>query len=72
MELVTKCDIVAPCGRYADARVKHYDTSRAHITEKSVEISLTEMAIETDRPSADPPPGSVHGSSGNGPRWMIW
>jgi predicted oxidoreductase len=46
MEIVTKCDIVAPCGRYADAKVKYYDTSRAHI-EKSVEISLTEMAIET-------------------------
>ncbi|WP_395174968.1 aldo/keto reductase [Roseibium alexandrii] len=46
MEVVTKCDIVAPCGRYADAKVKYYDTSRAHI-EKSVEISLTEMAIET-------------------------
>ncbi|WP_420338101.1 aldo/keto reductase [Roseibium sp.] len=46
MEIVTKCDIVAPCGRYADAKVKYYDTSRAHI-EKSVEISLKEMAIET-------------------------
>lgn len=46
MEIITKCDIVAPCGRYADAKVKYYDTSRAHI-EKSVEISLTEMAIET-------------------------
>ncbi|CTQ66812.1 aldo/keto reductase [Roseibium alexandrii] len=46
MEIITKCDIVAPCGRYADAKVKYYDTSRAHI-EKSVEISLKEMAIET-------------------------
>ncbi|XYK81542.1 MAG: aldo/keto reductase [Labrenzia sp.] len=46
MEIVTKCDIVAPCGRYADAKVKYYDTSRTHI-EKSVETSLTEMAIET-------------------------
>ncbi|EEE47181.1 aldo/keto reductase [Roseibium alexandrii] len=46
MEIITKCDIVAPCGRYADAKVKYYDTSRAHI-DKSVEISLTEMAIET-------------------------
>jgi len=45
MEIVTKCDIVAPCGRYAQAKVKHYDTSRAHI-EKSVEISLTEMGID--------------------------
>jgi predicted oxidoreductase len=45
MEIVTKCDIVAPCGRYADARVKHYDTSRDHI-ERSVETSLSEMAID--------------------------
>nr|WP_319386810.1 aldo/keto reductase [uncultured Roseibium sp.] len=46
MEIVTKCDIVAPVGRYADASVKHYDTSRAHI-EKSVETSLSEMGIDT-------------------------
>jgi len=46
MEIVTKCDIVAPMGRYADAKVKHYDTSRAHI-ENSVETSLAEMGIET-------------------------
>jgi 6-dehydroglucose reductase len=46
MEIVTKCGIVAPMGRYADAKVKHYDTSRAHI-EKSVEISLAEMGIDT-------------------------
>ncbi|WP_434052536.1 MAG: aldo/keto reductase [Roseibium sp.] len=46
MEIVTKCDIVAPVGRYADAKVKHYDTSRAHI-EKSVETSLSEMGIDT-------------------------
>ncbi len=46
MEIVTKCDIVAPAGRYSDARVKYYDTSRAHI-EKSVEFSLSEMGIET-------------------------
>ncbi|MBT0957277.1 aldo/keto reductase [Alphaproteobacteria bacterium KMM 3653] len=45
MEIVTKCDIVAPCGRYADARVKYYDTSRAHIA-ASVEHSLRLMAIE--------------------------
>ncbi len=45
MEIVTKCDIVAPCGRYADAKVKYYDTSRAHIM-KSVETSLSEMAID--------------------------
>lgn len=45
MEIVTKCDIVAPCGRYSDVPVKYYDTSRAHIL-KSVETSLQEMAIE--------------------------
>lgn len=45
MQIVTKCDIVAPCGRYSDAKVKYYDTSRAHI-EKSVDISLKEMGIE--------------------------
>ena len=46
MEIVTKCDIVAPVGRHAAARVKHYDTSAAHI-HASVEASLREMAIET-------------------------
>ncbi|MFS4583077.1 aldo/keto reductase [Phaeobacter sp. C3_T13_0] len=45
MEIVTKCDIVAPVGRYADTPVKHYDTSAAHIT-RSVETSLSEMGIE--------------------------
>ncbi len=45
MEIVTKCDIVAPVGRYADAKVKYYDTSRAHIV-KSVDTSLSEMAID--------------------------
>ena len=45
IEIVTKCDIVAPVGRYGSARVKHYDTSRAHI-EASVEHSLKLMNIE--------------------------
>jgi len=45
LEIVTKCDIVAPAGRYADARVKHYDTSAAHIA-KSVDTSLSEMGID--------------------------
>jgi predicted oxidoreductase len=45
MEIVTKCDIVAPVGRYADAKIKYYDTSRAHIL-KSVDTSLSEMAID--------------------------
>lgn len=46
IEIVTKCDIVAPVGRHAGVRVKHYDTSPAHVT-ASVETSLREMA--TDR-----------------------
>ncbi|MFY0624615.1 MAG: aldo/keto reductase [Pelagimonas sp.] len=45
MEIVTKCDIVAPCGRYTDVPVKYYDTSRDHIL-KSVDTSLSEMAID--------------------------
>jgi predicted oxidoreductase len=45
IELVTKCDIVAPIGKYADKRVKYYDTSAAHIT-ASVENSLQVMATE--------------------------
>ncbi len=45
IEIVTKCDIVAPLGRYASARVKHYDTSRTHI-EASVEHSLRLMGID--------------------------
>lgn len=45
MEIVTKCDIVAPAGRYSDKRIKYYDTSRKHI-EVSVNHSLTEMGID--------------------------
>ncbi|MEM8728491.1 MAG: aldo/keto reductase [Pseudomonadota bacterium] len=45
MEIITKCDIVAPVGRHADTPVKHYDTSRSHIL-KSVDLSLREMAID--------------------------
>ncbi|MCL1629363.1 aldo/keto reductase [Roseibaca sp. V10] len=45
VELVTKCDIVAPVGKYASARVKHYDTSARHIR-ASVEASLTHMATD--------------------------
>ncbi|MEL6618407.1 MAG: aldo/keto reductase [Pseudomonadota bacterium] len=45
MEIVTKCDIVAPVGRYESAPVKYYDTSRAHILQ-SVENSLRDMAID--------------------------
>jgi predicted oxidoreductase len=45
VEIITKCDIVAPVGRYSDARVKYYDTSAAHI-KNSIDISLKEMRIE--------------------------
>lgn len=45
IEIVTKCDIVAPIGRYSSARVKYYDTSATHIN-ASVEHSLRLMGIE--------------------------
>ncbi|MEP4198420.1 MAG: aldo/keto reductase [Aliishimia sp.] len=45
MQIVTKCDIVAPVGRYENAPGKYYDTSRAHI-EQSIENSLRDMAID--------------------------
>ena len=45
IEIVTKCDIVAPAGRYANARVKYYDTSRAHIL-ASVDHSLRLMGVD--------------------------
>lgn len=45
MEIITKCDIVVPAGRYASVKSKHYDTSRAHI-ENSVEHSLRDMGID--------------------------
>lgn len=46
IEIVTKCDIIAPIGKYADAACKHYDTSAAHIR-ASVDNSLRDMG--TDR-----------------------
>lgn len=45
MEIITKCSIVAPVGRHASARIKHYDTSAAHIN-ASVEASLRDMAVD--------------------------
>lgn len=45
IEIVTKCDIVAPAGRYSDAPCKYYDTSRAHIL-ASVDHSLRLMNID--------------------------
>jgi len=45
VEIITKCDIIAPVGRHSGARVKYYDTGRAHVTE-SVEQSLRLMKID--------------------------
>ena len=45
IEIVTKCDIVAPIGEYSDVRVKYYDTSEAHIRAR-VEASLSRMGID--------------------------
>ena len=45
IEIVTKCDIVAPAGRYADASCKFYDTSAAHIT-ASIDHSLRLMNVD--------------------------
>ena len=45
IEIVTKCDIVAPMGRNSGARVKHYDTSEGYVRE-AVETSLRDMGIE--------------------------
>ncbi|WBU65716.1 aldo/keto reductase [Paracoccus aerodenitrificans] len=46
VEIVTKCGIVAPTGRHSGARVKHYDTSAAHIA-AAAEASLRDL--KTDR-----------------------
>ena len=45
IEIVTKCDILVGAGRYASTRVKHYDTSAAHIA-ASVDHSLQLMATD--------------------------
>jgi predicted oxidoreductase len=45
IEIVTKCDIVAPVGRHTAVPVKHYDTSRAHIM-ASVEQSMQLMGVD--------------------------
>lgn len=45
IEIITKCDIIAPVGRHRKARVKYYDSTRAHIL-ASVAQSLQLMAIE--------------------------
>lgn len=45
VEIVTKCDIVAPAGRHSAARVKYYDTSSGHIL-TSTDKSLSLMGID--------------------------
>ena len=45
MEIITKCDIVAPCGKFKNEPLKYYDTSQAHLN-RSVNASLKDMAIE--------------------------
>ena len=45
MEIVSKCDIVIDAGRHSGARVKHYNTTAAHIN-ASVDASLSEMGID--------------------------
>ncbi len=45
IEVVTKCDILVPAGRYSDVGGKYYDTSRAHIL-ASVDHSLRLMGID--------------------------
>ena len=45
MEIVSKCDIVIDAGRHSGARVKHYNTTAAHI-DASVDASLTEMGVD--------------------------
>ncbi|WP_224817050.1 aldo/keto reductase family oxidoreductase [Hasllibacter sp. MH4015] len=45
VEVVTKCDIVAPIGKHSDKRVKYYDTSAEYIS-ASVDNSLKDMAID--------------------------
>lgn len=45
LEIVTKCGIVAPAGRHAHRRVKHYDTSATHVG-RSIDESLRAMGVE--------------------------
>lgn len=45
MQIITKCDIMLLSDKYPARRVKHYDTSKAHL-EASVNQSLANMHIE--------------------------
>ncbi len=44
IEIVTKCDIMLMSGKFPDRRVKHYDTSAAHVA-ASVDASLRRMGV---------------------------
>lgn len=45
LEIITKCGIVAPCGKFSSEKTKYYDTSKKHL-EYSVECSLKDMGID--------------------------
>lgn len=45
IEVITKCDIVAPVGLYEEVRIKHYDTSAKHIA-ASLDNSLKNMGLD--------------------------
>lgn len=45
IEIVTKCDIIAPIGYHSDKRVKYYDTSADYIT-AALDRSLGEMSTD--------------------------
>ncbi len=45
IEIVTKCGILVKSGKYPNRRLKHYDTSSAHIS-SSVEQSLKNMCTD--------------------------
>ena len=45
IEIVSKCGIVAPTGRFSEARIKHYDTSASHIA-RQIDRSLADMGTE--------------------------
>ena len=55
IEIITKCDIVAPIGIHEDKPVKYYDTSATYIT-AALERSLTEMATDYVDSTAHPSP----------------
>ena len=46
MQIITKCNIVAPTGIHSDKSVKHYNSSAPYIT-AAVDRSLREMAIDS-------------------------